>query len=163
MLARPGPATGKLPQFPSFMAETGQSLGELLGSGPRGLQGNLSLAHFLHLPFHSILLSLALSRSVSLFANLNLSYLLLVWFPLSLFPPRLSVCLPPSRSPSLSLGLCFSFLGVLSPAESVSPSLSWSASLFCFFVFLTAPRGMWGLSSPTRDRTCAPCIGSVES
>lgn len=141
MLACPGPATGKLPQFPSFTAQIGQSLGELLGSGPWGLRGNLSLAHSLRLPFHSILLSLALSWSASLFANLNLSYLLLVWFPLSLFPPQLSVCLLPSWSPSLSLGLCFSFLGVLSPAESVSPSLSWSVSLFfCVFFFYRTMR-----------------------
>lgn len=25
---------------------------------------------------------------------------------------------------------------------------------------LAAPRGMWDLSSTTRDRTCAPCSGS---
>ena len=33
-----------------------------------------------------------------------------------------------------------------------------------FFVFsLAVPRGMWDLSSPTRDRTHTPCLGSVES
>ena len=31
------------------------------------------------------------------------------------------------------------------------------------FNFLAAPRGTWDLSSPTRDRTHVPCIGSVES
>ena len=31
-----------------------------------------------------------------------------------------------------------------------------------FFFFLAAPCGMWDLSFPTRDRTCAPCIGSEE-
>ena len=38
--------------------------------------------------------------------------------------------------------------------------------LLCFvlvFFVLAAPHGMWDLSSPTRDRTRAPCIGSVES
>ena len=29
--------------------------------------------------------------------------------------------------------------------------------LFCVLVFW--PRGMWDLSSPTRDQTCTPCIG----
>ena len=29
--------------------------------------------------------------------------------------------------------------------------------------FLAAPHGMWDLSSPTRDRTCALCSGSMES
>ena len=37
-------------------------------------------------------------------------------------------------------------------------------SNFCFcFLFLAAPHGMWDLSSPTRDRTCATCIGSTGS
>ena len=35
-------------------------------------------------------------------------------------------------------------------------------SLF-FFFFLAVPCGMWDLSSLTRDQTCAPCMGSVES
>ena len=35
---------------------------------------------------------------------------------------------------------------------------------FCFsFYFLSALRGMWDLSSPTRDRTHAPCSGSLVS
>ena len=33
----------------------------------------------------------------------------------------------------------------------------------CLFLFLAAPCGMWDLSSPTRDRTCAPCSGCVDS
>ena len=32
-----------------------------------------------------------------------------------------------------------------------------------FFLFFDHTHVMWGLSSPTRDRTCAPCIGSTES
>ena len=40
--------------------------------------------------------------------------------------------------------------------------------ILCFFVclvgfFLAAPRGMQDPSSPTRDRTLAPCSGSAES
>ena len=31
------------------------------------------------------------------------------------------------------------------------------------FFFLAVPRSMWDLSSPTRDRTRAPCSGSAES
>ena len=34
---------------------------------------------------------------------------------------------------------------------------------FVFWVFLAAPHGMQDLSSPIRDRTCAPCSGSMES
>ena len=34
--------------------------------------------------------------------------------------------------------------------------------VFCF-VFFCCTTGMWDLSSPTRDRTCAPGIGSMES
>ena len=33
---------------------------------------------------------------------------------------------------------------------------------FFFFYFLAAPHGMQDLSSPTRDRTHAPCSGSAE-
>ena len=32
-----------------------------------------------------------------------------------------------------------------------------------FFTFLAVPRSMWDFSSPRRDQTCAPCIGSTES
>ena len=32
---------------------------------------------------------------------------------------------------------------------------------FIYFCFLAMPHGMWDLSSLTRDRTCAPCIGRV--
>ena len=37
------------------------------------------------------------------------------------------------------------------------------AFFFFFFSLLAAPGGMWGLSSPTRDQTCIPCIGSMDS
>ena len=33
----------------------------------------------------------------------------------------------------------------------------------CTLFFLATLRGLSDLSSPTRDRTCAPCSGSVES
>ena len=43
-------------------------------------------------------------------------------------------------------------------------SLEWSAeALDFFFFFLVSPRGMQDLSSLTRDRTSAPCSGSVAS
>ena len=35
--------------------------------------------------------------------------------------------------------------------------------LFLFYVVVFWPRGIWELSSPTNDRTCAPCSGSMES
>ena len=34
--------------------------------------------------------------------------------------------------------------------------------IFLFFPFLAVPRGIWDLSSLTRDQTHAPCIGSTE-
>ena len=34
---------------------------------------------------------------------------------------------------------------------------------FFFFKCLASPCGTWDLSSPNRDQTCAPYIGSVES
>ena len=46
-------------------------------------------------------------------------------------------------------------------------SCTSSKGLFYFFFFnfyfLAVPCGMWDLSYPTRDQTCAPCIGSMES
>ena len=42
-----------------------------------------------------------------------------------------------------------------------------TSGLFAFFFFsfsfLAAPGGMCDLSSPTRDQTCIPCIGSMDS
>ena len=35
--------------------------------------------------------------------------------------------------------------------------------ILSFFVFLAVPRSMWDLSVPTRDQTCASCVGSAES
>ena len=34
---------------------------------------------------------------------------------------------------------------------------------FVFFFLIFWPRGMWDLSSPTRDGTHAPCIGRAQS
>ena len=39
---------------------------------------------------------------------------------------------------------------------------SHSPILF-IYLFLASPGGLWGLSSPTKDRTWAPCSGSTES
>ena len=42
-----------------------------------------------------------------------------------------------------------------------------TSGLFAFFFFsfsfFAAPGGMGDLSSPTRDQTCIPCIGSMDS
>ena len=38
---------------------------------------------------------------------------------------------------------------------------SWHSA--SFFYFLATPFSMWNLSPPTRDQTCAPCIGSAKS
>ena len=60
----------------------------------------------------------------------------------------------------------FSFFS-LSLSPSLSPSLPLSLSLPSFLpIYLSIYPvlcGTWDLSSPTRDQTCAPCIGSAES
>ena len=39
-------------------------------------------------------------------------------------------------------------------------SLYWICyNIACFMLLFFLPEGMWDLSSPTRDRTCIPCIG----
>ena len=54
------------------------------------------------------------------------------------------------------------------PCEGTSAATVGRFLLKCFTTngthfFLTAPRGMWDLSSPTRDGIQAPCSGSVKS
>ena len=41
------------------------------------------------------------------------------------------------------------------------PSCSQDLLFFFLFFLLAMPRGVWDLSSPTRDRTHAPCSGST--
>ena len=43
------------------------------------------------------------------------------------------------------------------------PTLQEVGLVASFFSFGRTPRGMWDLSSPTRDRTHTPCRGSAES
>ena len=42
-------------------------------------------------------------------------------------------------------------------------NLAIQIEILFFFNLLAVLCSMWDLSSPTRDRTCAPCIGSAES
>lgn len=42
-------------------------------------------------------------------------------------------------------------------------SIKCVTALPLFYVLVFWSPGMWGLSSLTRDRTCAPCTGSIES
>ena len=44
-----------------------------------------------------------------------------------------------------------------------SPSFKSKHLDIYFFVFLAMQQGMWDFSSLTKDGTCAPCIGSMES
>ena len=44
--------------------------------------------------------------------------------------------------------------------SSKNPTDVQSHSTLLFFIHLAVPRGLWDLSSLTRDRTCAPCSGS---
>ena len=37
--------------------------------------------------------------------------------------------------------------------------IDFVTALSLFYVLFLWPRGMWGLSFPTRDQTCTPCIG----
>ena len=46
------------------------------------------------------------------------------------------------------------------PKQVLRSSTLW---LFSLVYFVAALRGMWDLSSPAGDRTCAPCIGNLES
>lgn len=118
MLARPGPETRKLSQFPSSRAEIWQSLGKLLGCGPWSLQGKMSLAHTLSLPVHCQPFSLFCSFSVSV------SFAALSW----------------SGSLLFAFSVCFSTTLRLSLSSSVSISLSQSVCIFlspCFFLLLS--------------------------
>ena len=56
--------------------------------------------------------------------------------------------------PTLPLTDC-----VIRPSPSISLNLSFFLTYFFFSIVL---RGMWGLGSPTMDRTCVPCIGSAK-
>ena len=47
------------------------------------------------------------------------------------------------------------------PLRAYIPVFIFIFKFFLFFTFLL--RGMWDLSSPTRDRTRTPCSGSAES
>ena len=40
--------------------------------------------------------------------------------------------------------------------------LSFSKYLFIYYYFLAPSHSTWDLNAPTRNRTCAPCVGSVE-
>ena len=40
-------------------------------------------------------------------------------------------------------------------------SVDMEKKVFYFIYFLVMPRGMWDLSSQTRDQTHIPCIGSA--
>ena len=68
-----------------------------------------------------------------------------------------SVSLWPSREREMSMTiLVLTLLTMRRNVKQRHHSLSLS-------VFISWPRGMWDLSPPTRDRTCAPCMGSTVS
>ena len=63
---------------------------------------------------------------------------------------------------------CWLAKGKFANIYTASMLLEWHMILVHFgnkrtFFFLGGPRCLWDLSSPTRDRTCIPCIGSTES
>ena len=85
-----------------------------------------------------------------------------------------------TRQPGAERLLCDLGLCAPTPWALVSPSIKWGCNshptelldvntiwkqlvkynhYFYFYVLVFWPRGMWDLSSPTRDRTCTPCIG----
>ena len=84
-------------------------------------------------------------------------------------PLRELLTCPPAQTPALPLGKVFMYLfGNLERWQGMGNPLG-DIIIFCElsglgFVFsLAVLRGMWDLSSPTRDPTCSPCIGSTES
>ena len=78
----------------------------------------------------------------------------------------------PETQEANSLGMCVCIYGggewmaaklKMMNSKDTTPSLKVMFHKDYFFFLVAVPRGMWGLSSPTRDGTCAPCSGSVES
>ena len=62
-------------------------------------------------------------------------------------------------------GCCHSQVEILDYAKIII-ACKWSDSsyvFFCFFLFSAAPCGVRDLSSPNRDRTCAPFSGHAVS
>ena len=57
----------------------------------------------------------------------------------------------------------FSHLCYCRVLSRVPCAVLYSRSLLVIYFILAVPRGMWDLSSLTRDRTCVPCSESWES
>ena len=49
------------------------------------------------------------------------------------------------------------------PEENIRTLFDINYSIFLSVWFLATLRSMWDISSPTRDQTCKPCAGSMES
>ena len=77
------------------------------------------------------------------------------------FMGRAGCLLEPFADPvRISQDLLQSLVSVTPPWSFPNEGLLLAASASFFF---SLPPSMWNFSSPTRDRTCAPCSGSMES
>ena len=80
------------------------------------------------------------------------------------FMDRAGCLLAPFADPvRISQDLLQSPVSVTPPWSFPNEGLLLAASASFFFFFFFLPPSMWNFISPTRDRTCAPCSGSMES
>ena len=99
---------------------------------------------------------------VFFFNSVKLFYLKAIVGEMSItFPVVLTYSIQPFRFLCVPIPFSIAFLTSF-PSLSLPITPLYFLSLF-FFFFLATPSGMWNLSSLTRDRTCAPCSGSMES
>ena len=64
---------------------------------------------------------------------------------------------------TITICMCLYFWVVIYSVSCLSVGANVILSFFVCLFFFEAPWGMWDLSSPTRNRTHAPCSGSMES
>ena len=78
-----------------------------------------------------------------------------------IFMCLLAICISPLEK-CLLLVLC-SFINHVDQFLLLRESVIFPSILQDLIFFFFGHMGMWVLSAPTRDRTCAPCSGSMES
>ena len=117
-----------------------------------------------HLQLYTVSHKLCSFHLQDISANHPLSLFLLLPFlsqVTMISPESVLTSLPPFITRPTSLFLKFQ-------PESSFKGQTWDVifllkTLQFFFFFLAVPCGLQDLSSPIRDRTCVPCIGSTES
>ena len=67
-------------------------------------------------------------------------------------------------SADCKVGMCSEFsVSVLTLDQEAKAPVHLFDFCYLLLIFFTVPQGMWDFSYLTRDRTHAPCIGSMES